>query len=196
MYKMKAPVLLLIIGMILSFSCCRESAENNSGILQEEAGIIEKEIGAIHEKHTRFKEAERNGKLQKQLDLKREIDGLISRTNNSLRDCSEKENSDKSIPFRQEENRGIFEVKEVKLVGCRFNEEIMDVQIQLIAVAIAKENDNVSLNGEVLNNSNQLLKRINFNMANDFPQKGKTVHLIAHIEGSALLKYFSKIRFN
>jgi hypothetical protein len=192
----KAVSILILSGILFPLSFCKESGEPNNGLLKQEFNVFEKSAGQIQDKYKKLKEAERNNQLQSQLDLKRELDALISGMNNTLTESKEKQDSGKTISFSQPENPEVFDVSEVKLIKCHFNEEIMDLQVQLVAVAKAKENKNNFLSAGLCDSSGRRLKEIKFYMTNDYPEKGKNVLLLAHVEGAGVLKYFSKIKFN
>lgn len=192
----KLASILILSGILFPLSFCRENREPNNGLLKQEYNIYEKSAGLIQDKYKKLKEAERNNQLQNQLDLKRELDALISGMNKTLKESNEKLDSGKTISFSQPENPEVFNVSEVRLIKCHFNEEIMDLQVQLVAVAKSKENGNNSLSAGLFDSSDRLLKEIRFYMTNDYPEKGKSVLLLAHVEGVEVLKCFSKIRFN
>lgn len=192
----KIASILILSGILFPLSFCSENRELNYGLLKQEFNIFEKSGGLIQEKYKKLKEAELNNQLQNQLDLKRELDRLISGTNSALQKSTEMQKSGRLIPFSQNENPVVFNVSEVKLVKCHFNEEIMDFQVQLVAVAKSKEDRNNFLSARLYDSSDKLLKEIKFYMTNDYPEKGKEVLLLAHVEGVGILKHFSKIRFN
>lgn len=187
-------LLLLFLTPFVFFSC-RSSIGEGKGLLIEEAAIIKNDVSKISELSVKLKEAEKNNRLQNQLDLKIEQNKLILKINSALRKCSEKYSSGKSVPFDQKVNKDKFDVKEVRLIGCRFNDEIMDVEIQFMATALAVDNKDSFIQAGLLDESGKYLGNIRFLMTNDYPEKGKTVQLLSHTEGLDSFKYLTKLEF-
>lgn len=185
------PALLLMALFIY-----QEYIGTEDGLLKEEAKIIEKHISNIQDTFGRFQKAERTNQLQNMLDLKRKLNESIFKLNSELRKCTDKYKTGIIIPFRQTEKQNRFDVKEVKLIGCRFNDEIMDIEIQLIAVAKAKNDRNDSLTADLLNKSGESLAQIKFYMTNDFTMEGKTVNMFSHTNGFKNIKSFTGLIFN
>jgi hypothetical protein len=188
--------ILLLTVMLAPLLNCRDGLEEIRGPLKEEAGIIEKNIYRIRETNQRLKEAERADQLQSQLDLRRELDEIILKVNSALRRCSEKYMSGRNIPFRQLSKTGGFEVREVKLIGCRFNEETMDIDVHLMVTAKALGSRNNSLPAGLSNDSGKCLRKINFSLTNDYPENGKDVVLLAHTQNYNSIKNFTKVMFD
>jgi hypothetical protein len=190
-------LLLIFTGLWLGLLfACGDSPGNSETILKEESAIIENYHGKIQKLIIALNEAELNNQLQKQLDLKRDFDEMVSLANGELKDCLYRHKNVPEIPFTQNGSPFRFNVREIKIGGCSFNSEILDFQVQLIAFATAKENTSGTLIGDLYDFKGKLLKSIEFKMTDDFPEPGKPVLLVAHAEGGKMLRSISKIKFS
>ncbi|MFA7420080.1 MAG: hypothetical protein WCZ90_10385 [Melioribacteraceae bacterium] len=186
----------LIFLLVAVFPSCKEELKSIDGPLNDEALVVEKYWNKITDLRERIKKADKENQLQSQLDLNRGLSQLILELNHSLRKCSKQYPAGESISFEQETVNANYLVQDVKVLGCRLNDEKMEVETFLmVRVNVGSVGKN-ALHGILFDERNKKLADVQFSFANDFPEVNKTFNIVAHPGDFFKIKNCVKIIFD
>lgn len=185
--------LFLLTAIITS---CKKELKSIDGPLNDEAIVVEKYWNKIIDLQDRIKKADKENQLQSQLDLNRDLNKLILELNHALRECSKQYPAGESIRFEQEAANSNYLVQDVKVLGCRLNDERMEIETFLVARINVVVNGKNTLHGALLDVANKKLIDVYFTFANDFPEINKTFNVIAHPGDFQKIKNCVKIIFD
>jgi hypothetical protein len=184
---------ILILTLILA-NCSQSPESTAKSPLETESKIIALFKDSLTEVTGKIKDAELHNRLQEQLDYKRIQCDLITRLNKALDGYSKTFVEGREITFEQYDKSAAI-VRSVKLIGCRFKEEIMDVETYLLAHA---EISNPSINfirAKLINASGKSLGNFQFAFTNEYPELNKELRLFAHPGNFQSIKNFEKVVF-
>jgi len=191
--KYFVAILFLLITAITS---CKKDIKPMDGPLNDEALVVEKYWNKITDLQDRIKKTDKENQLQSQLDLNRDLNKLILELNHSLRKCSKQYPAGESIRFEQETVNANYLVQDVKVLGCRLNDEKMEIETFLIARVNVLSNGKNTLHGILFDDRNKKLADVQFSFANDFPEVNKTFNIVAHPGDFQKIKSCVKIIFD
>ncbi|MBI3124580.1 MAG: hypothetical protein HYZ10_09255 [Ignavibacteriales bacterium] len=177
-------------------SSCKEELKAIDSPLNDEALVVDKYWSKIIDVREKIKKAERENQLQGQLDLNRNLNQLILELNHALRECSKQYPAGESIRFEQEVANSNYLVQDVKVLGCRLNDEKMEIETFLTARVMVVANGKNTLHGILLDDRNKKLADVQFTFSNDFPEVNKALNVVAHPGSFNKIKNCVKIIFD
>lgn len=181
-------------ALLISFFCnCKQKTTNN--LLAGENIIINNYLDKILTTKNMITDAKKNNQQKLSLDLERNLEKEINELNEELSAYAEIFPDGREVPFEVRANESFYSVKNVVVLGCRFNEEEMQVETLLRAKVQNMNDTNTMVSAFLVDDGSKKMSEIKFVYTNVLPEKQQITFIYAHPGNFQKIKEFQKIFF-